>query len=330
MRRLAALLAAVLAVACHSRDDRDTTPPGVPAILAPVEGDVLGTAELVAGEVVLSGTAEAGALVTLELDGVVATTASAGGGAWSVAATLPDGSHTARARASDGSGNSSAFSAARGFAVDTLHPATPAITAPANDTLTSAASLTVTGTAPSDAALVRVLDATTVVATGAPSGGTFALVVTPAEGAHVYTAVAVDTAGNVSPPSPVVTVTVDRTAPAIPVVLAPPDGDSWPRPSSSRARSSSPAPPSAGALVTLEVDGGVAATTIARARRRLVRRGDAAGRVAHRARPRPRRPPGTRPRSPRRWASRWTPCARRAPPSPRPRPTRSPTRRASR
>jgi hypothetical protein len=59
MRRLAALLATVLAVACHPRDDRDTTPPGLPAILAPVEGDVLGAAELVAGQVVFSGTADA-------------------------------------------------------------------------------------------------------------------------------------------------------------------------------------------------------------------------------------------------------------------------------
>ena len=183
MRRLAALLAAVLAVACHSRDDRDTTPPGVPAILAPVEGDVLGTAALVAGEVVFSGTAEAGALVTLEIDGVATATASAGaGGAWSVAATLPDGSHTARARASDGSGNSSAFSAAVGFAVDALPPASPAITSPANDTLTSAASLTVTGTAPPDAALVRLLDATSVVTTGAPSSGAFAFVRDPGRG----------------------------------------------------------------------------------------------------------------------------------------------------
>ena len=242
----------------------DCTPPAIPVVLAPPDGDVLGAAELVADQVVFSGTADAGALVTLEVDGAVATTAIAGpGGAWSVAATLADGSHAARARTSDAAGNSSAATTPISVGVDRAAPSAPAITSPTTDTRTNAASLTVMGTAPADAVLVRVLDATSVVATGAPSGGAFAFVVTPAEGAHGYTAVAVDAGGNVSPPSSVVTVAVDCTAPAIPVVLAPAEGDQLAAAELAAGQVVFSGTADAGALVTLEVDGGVAANAIA-------------------------------------------------------------------
>ena len=358
MRRLAALLAAFLAVACNSKEAaRDTTAPAVPVLLAPADGAVLGSAELVAGQVVFSGTAEAGALVTVEVDGVTAgSSANAGaGGAWSVAATVPDGAHTARARASDASGNSSALCTAVGFTVDAALPATPvvtspagslttnaleltvagtadplavvrlflggvlaeetaadangtflgfvtlpgsdgsvaltavavdasgnasaastpitvvvdrtapsapAITAPANDTLTNALSLTVTGTAPTDAAAVRILDATFVATTGAASSGSFALVVTPAEGGHVYTAVAVDAAGNVSSPSPAVTVTVDRTPPAFPTVLAPAGGAILDAADLVAGQVVFSGSAEAGALVAIELDGVTAGSAV--------------------------------------------------------------------
>ncbi len=242
----------------------DRTPPAIPVVLAPAAGATVNAAQLVAGQVVFSGTADPDALVALEIDGAAAATAVAGpGGAWSVAATLADGSHTARAHASDAAGNSSAATAPITVDVDRAAPSAPGITSPATDTLTRAVSLTVSGTAPMDAALVRLLDATFVVTTGAPSSGSFTFVVAPGEGAHVYTAVAADAAGNVSPPSPAVTVTVDRTPPAIPAVLAPVEGDVLAAAELVAGQVAFSGTAEAGALVTLEVDGLVAATAIA-------------------------------------------------------------------
>ena len=149
--------------------------------------------------------------------------------------------------------------------MDRTAPDAPVITTPASDTVTNAASLTVAGTAPPDAATVRLFDAASLVTTGAPSSGSFALVVTPGEGAHVYTAVAVDAAGNVSPPSSAVTVTVDRTPPAIPLVLAPVGGTILDAADLLAGQVVFSGTADAGALVTIEVDGVVAGTGYAAA-----------------------------------------------------------------
>lgn len=80
----------------------DRTAPSAPAITSPTEGAVL-----VPGPVVVSGTAEPGATVSVVIDGVTYTAVAAGDGTFSVTADLPAGSWTATATATDAAGNTS-------------------------------------------------------------------------------------------------------------------------------------------------------------------------------------------------------------------------------
>ncbi|TBL79860.1 immunoglobulin-like domain-containing protein [Paenibacillus thalictri] len=73
----------------------------------------------------VSGTAEAGATVTIVLDGSAAGTVTAGedgSWSWTVGSTLAEGTHTLKARATDGAGNVSADSALLTFTVDRTPP----------------------------------------------------------------------------------------------------------------------------------------------------------------------------------------------------------------
>jgi hypothetical protein len=100
----------------------DTTPPPAPVTVTPANGATITTTTPT-----VSGTAEAGSTVTVFVDttprGTVTSTAS---GAWSLTlpSALADGSHTAKARATDSAGNRSVDSNTTTFTVDTTPPQT--------------------------------------------------------------------------------------------------------------------------------------------------------------------------------------------------------------
>jgi hypothetical protein len=205
----------------------DRTAPPAPSLGAPEDAAILGLADLVAGRVPLSGTAESGAVVEVEIDGLPAGTAVAdGAGSWSVAVTAAGGAHVVRARATDRAGNASDLGTASGFTLDADLPEAPVLGSPDAAVTTNLTSLAVSGTAEPGATVQLLLDGAVVAAVAADGLGAFDADVTlPArDGTTVLTAVAVDAGGNGSAASAGVTVAVDRTAPAAPTIEAPADG----------------------------------------------------------------------------------------------------------
>jgi hypothetical protein len=133
--------------------------------------------------VTLSGTAEAGATVTV-LDGTktVGTATADATGAWSVTASnLADGAHNFTTTVTDGAGNTGAPSAVRAVTVDTVAPMATAApkfspdSGPVGDGATNAKNIVLSGTAEAGAT-VKVLDGTKVVGTAtADASGNWSL-----------------------------------------------------------------------------------------------------------------------------------------------------------
>lgn len=191
----------------------------------------------------LSGTGTAGDTVTIynggvKLDDVIVD--GTGHWTWTPSTPLPNGTYdiTLTVTNMDGTGNESAPSQPVTITIDTDPPATPAaptvtdsvtqITGPVPDGGTTndpRPVLSGTGT-PND--VINITDTVnggtpTVVGTvSVDSNGNWSW--RPgsdiAEGSHVYTATATDEAGNVSDPSPEITITVDTLAPDTPVISA--------------------------------------------------------------------------------------------------------------
>jgi N-acetylneuraminic acid mutarotase len=104
----------------------DTVPPEAPVVTEP--GAFINT-----HTPVIRGTAEAGSLVTVSLDGTMAeTTVADAAGTWSatLGTALLEGLHQAEAIAKDKAGNASPLSVARPFMVDTMPPEAPVVTEP--------------------------------------------------------------------------------------------------------------------------------------------------------------------------------------------------------
>lgn len=204
----------------------DATPPVAPIVTAPANGSTTNNTRPT-----LSGTAEPNSTVEVRVDGAVvcANVTVSAAGAWSCtpATALAQGTRQVTARATDAVGNQGPASTPSSFTIDTTAPAAPAITAPANNSVTTNQTPTISGTAEANSVV-------TVFADGAPvctnvmtsAAGTFSCTPsTPlAEGTRVLTARATDAAGNQGPPSTAVNVTIDRTAPVAPVVTTPPNG----------------------------------------------------------------------------------------------------------
>ncbi len=114
------------------------------------------------------------------------------------------------------------------FNYDSTPPARPTITTPAADTSTSAAPVTIGGAAESGSVVTVYVDGTARPATTAASGGSWSYTFSPdlAEQASPYSihVVARDAAGNDSLASLTRSITVDRTAPAKPVISSPAGG----------------------------------------------------------------------------------------------------------
>ncbi|MBE0229851.1 BapA/Bap/LapF family large adhesin [Enterobacter hormaechei] len=220
----------------------DTTPPALP-VLTSITDDVGNAAAPVANggltndaRPTLTGTAEAGATVTIFDNGVQIGTAVATGGAWSFTPSTPlaDGPHNLTFSATDAVGNASAQTGGYTINVDATAPVVPAITSIEDDVGTVTGPVTGTnptndtrptlnGTAEANAT-VRIYDGTTLVGTvTADANGNWTLPQTSTtltEGAHNFTATATDAAGNTSVASPIITINVDLTPPPAPTGLA--------------------------------------------------------------------------------------------------------------
>ena len=215
---------------------RDTTPPPAPAGLALDAGDDSGVSNSdritrTTSGLTITGSAEAGSTVEL-FNGPTRLGAGTAGatGAFSIDVTLPDGAASITARATDAAGNAGPASAALAITVDTAAPAAPVVVALAgaddsgasnSDRITSQTSaLTVSGTAEAGAR-VELFNGATVLGTATTdAAGAWSLDVTLPVGVAAVTARATDAAGNVSPASAALAITVDTAAPAAPIVVA--------------------------------------------------------------------------------------------------------------
>ena len=175
-----------------------------------------------------SGTAQAGATVTLYDGTKIMGSGVATGGTWTVTASsvLASGTHSITAKALDLAGNVSATSPALSFTIDTTAPAAPSKPdlATASDSgvsntddITSVTKPTFGGTAEAGSS-VTLYDGTAVIGTGVATGGNWSIATASslANGTHSITAKATDVAGNVSAASGMLSVTIDAAAPSVP------------------------------------------------------------------------------------------------------------------
>ncbi|MCK6489356.1 MAG: Ig-like domain-containing protein [Planctomycetes bacterium] len=210
----------------------DTTAPAAPAITA-ISDDTGTAGDFVTSDrtLVLSGTAEAGSLVTVRLAGIALAAVSAdAGGRWSLdltTATLADGSYPFSAVASDAAGNQSAASATRLVVVDGLAPSAPAVLALSDDSgidgdrITSDRTLVFSGSAEAGSRVEMRLDGLAIATVTADGAGGWVLdhtATTLAEGAHTLLATAIDAAGSSGAASQPFLFTIDATM-AAPVVV---------------------------------------------------------------------------------------------------------------
>ncbi|WP_343730182.1 Ig-like domain-containing protein [Duganella sp.] len=175
----------------------------------------------------LSGTAEAGATVTVYDGGAVIGTAVANDqGAWSLTSkALAAGAHNLTAKATDAAGNVSNASAALVITVDIKAPSAPAALdlaaaadsgASSTDNLTSVTKPVVSGKAEANAIVALYDGATLLGSVIADKNGAWSITSSEAlaDGVHNLTATATDVAGNTSLASSALKVTIDTTTAA--------------------------------------------------------------------------------------------------------------------
>jgi hypothetical protein len=172
-----------------------STPPAAPLALTDssvVNGYVNAAHDT--AEQVITGTAQAGAVVTVYDNSLALGSAAAdANGAWSfVLGVLPDGSHHMTAVAANDSGQTSATSAALNFVVDTVAPV-PGVT---DVVQTASNSVTITGVSATDSS-VSVYDNGHLIGTTSASAGSWSLTSQLSNSAiHSLTETATDVAGN--------------------------------------------------------------------------------------------------------------------------------------
>ncbi|EBX9329636.1 type I secretion C-terminal target domain-containing protein [Salmonella enterica subsp. enterica serovar London] len=220
----------------------DTTPPLTPVITSVSDDQAPGLGTIANGQntndptPTFSGTAEAGATITLYENGtVIGTTTAQPDGAWSVAtSTLASGTHVITAVATDAAGNSSPNSTAFTLTVDTTAPQTPILTSVvddvaggvtgnlANGQITNDNRPTLNGTAEAGS-VVSIYDGNTLLGvTSANAGGAWSFTPTTGlnDGTRTLTVTATDPAGNVSPATSGFTNVVDTLAPTVPLITS--------------------------------------------------------------------------------------------------------------
>jgi hypothetical protein len=194
----------------------DTTPPAAPVITAPTQGQSTKSKSI-------QGTAEAGSTVQIYIDGIPKgnSTANASGFTF-VPDVLSEGSHVVYAVATDVAGNTSPASPTVSFTFDTS-AFKPAITFPSTGLLLRNTLLTIQGTAESLSTVTVFINSVSQGVVTASAGGTFSF--TPStpfsQGSNTFTARYQDVAGNISPLSDPVVITVDSIAPSAPSITSP-------------------------------------------------------------------------------------------------------------
>ncbi|EDQ5592111.1 BapA prefix-like domain-containing protein [Salmonella enterica] len=220
----------------------DTTPPLTPVITSVSDDQAPGLGTIANGQntndptPTFSGTAEAGATITLYENGtVIGTTTAQPDGAWSAStSTLASGTHVITAVATDAAGNSSPNSTAFTLTVDTTAPQTPILTSVvddvaggvtgnlANGQITNDNRPTLNGTAEAGS-VVSIYDGNTLLGiTSANAGGAWSFTPTTGlnDGTRTLTVTATDPAGNVSPATSGFTIVVDTLAPTVPLITS--------------------------------------------------------------------------------------------------------------
>jgi hypothetical protein len=225
----------------------DTTAPAAPVISSPADG-ALGRSSAVA----LTGTAEPGATIEIREEGkLLATTAADAHGRWVRTLTsLADGRHVFAVLARDAAGNASA-TATRAVRIDTSAPETTVDTGPGG--LTNAATLAFTFSASEPGTTFVCRLAGDWDPCGSPK--TYAA---PADGAYTFRVRAQDEAGNQDATEATRSFMLDRTAPAVPVVVSPAEGALQSSSTVTLAGTGEP-----GAAIEVRQDGGDPVSTIA-------------------------------------------------------------------
>ena len=148
----------------------DTAVPVAPVVLKPADGSTTGPTPL------LSGTAEAGARVTVSLDGAAACVTSADAtGAWSCTSgtALAAGTHTVSATSTDGPATPRRPPPPTPSRWSSACPPSPALTSPADGSSTSSTTPAFTGTAAAGSTVTVTVDGATACTATATSAGTF-------------------------------------------------------------------------------------------------------------------------------------------------------------
>ncbi|MCL2784093.1 MAG: Ig-like domain-containing protein [Propionibacteriaceae bacterium] len=206
----------------------DTTPPNPPVITRPGDGDLINDDRpTFAGE-----GDEPGNTVTVkdEDDKEICTAIVQANLTWSCTAESPvdDGEHTYTATETDEAGNESDPSEPVTIVVDTTPPNPPVITRPGDGDLINDDRPTFTGKGdePGNIITVKDEDGNTLCTATVQSDLTWSCAPsTPMDdGDHTITAEETDPAGNTSTPSNPVVITVDTTAPGVPVITGPVNG----------------------------------------------------------------------------------------------------------
>jgi VCBS repeat-containing protein len=218
----------------------DTVLPGTPAITQvaddadPVTGNLNNGQATNDTQPILSGTAEANSTVKIYDNGsFIGSTTADGAGAWSFTPpVLSNGNHALTATATDAAGNVSPTSAGFNIVVDTVAPLAPTIIQAFDDVLPGTGTLSsgaftndtrpvLNGSAEAGAR-VAIYDNGALLATvTAAIDGTWEyLPATLGNGQHVFTAIATDAAGNVSPTSSGFIINVDTVAPTTPLLVS--------------------------------------------------------------------------------------------------------------
>jgi hypothetical protein len=195
----------------------DGTAPLPPTISSPQDGSSIND-----NTPTVTGTAEPGSVITVEVDGVPVgnTTADASGNfTLPLPSSLPDGNHTIIITATDAEGNTSPVGSST-IIVDTVVPVTPSVTSPQQDQRVSTSSPTVTGTCEANSLVTVYVDESSVGTTTADASGEFSYTSTLTDGVHDVKVTCTDDAGNTSPYSNTNQFQVDTAAPQAPEVTS--------------------------------------------------------------------------------------------------------------
>jgi len=196
----------------------DTVAPALPSITGNLPS---GSRTNVATQT-FSGIAEPRSNVTIRNGGTaLGTTVTNAAGFWSIApSTLPDGSYSLTASATDAAGNISAPFIGHSLTIDTIAPTTPTITGTlASGSRTNVAAHTFFGSA-EPGSTVTVRNGGAVLGTTVTSGaGLWSITLNSlSDGAYSLTATATDATGNTSGPSSGYSLTIDTVPPTMPTI----------------------------------------------------------------------------------------------------------------